>query len=302
MQQQLYTIGCARQSQHTLLAMLQRHHINCVVDVRKDTAETDAMPDSDALKRFLNDNHIYYLPFGKEFWEPDTKHVALHKKEIFEAATQTECFQRGVARLRNGMEKGFTIALLGAAAHPADCHRFTLVSRYFFLQGMRILHIMPSGNVRSHAELEKSLPANQRADFLKTSSTRARAEHNDLGAWGENLAAAYLQEHGFTIVERNWRYSHREIDIIALNPTTQVLSFVEVKTRRSAQFGNPELAVDRKKMWLLVVAANHYVRSRSLNNPIQFDVISITGTPDAGHTLRYIPDAIPLSVRTIRRR
>ena len=55
------------------------------------------------------------------------------------------------------------------------------------------------------------------------------ASHNELGKWGEDIAADYLQRQGYTIIERNWKSGHRDLDIIALDGQTLVIA--EVKTR-----------------------------------------------------------------------
>lgn len=101
------------------------------------------------------------------------------------------------------------------------------------------------------------------------------ASHNELGRWGEELAAEYLQRKGYTIVERNWKSGHRDIDLIALDGKTLV--FVEVKTRRNCLFGSPEEAIDYRKLKNLQLAVNHYVKSHNIHSQIRFDIISIVG-------------------------
>ena len=59
------------------------------------------------------------------------------------------------------------------------------------------------------------------------------AAHNELGKWGEEMAAEYLQQKGYRIIERDWRSGARDIDIIAQAPDPSTLVFVEVKTRKS---------------------------------------------------------------------
>jgi putative endonuclease len=98
--------------------------------------------------------------------------------------------------------------------------------------------------------------------------------HHDTGKKGETMAAGYLQQHGYTVQHCNWRYSHYEIDIIAIK--NGVLHFIEVKTRRSLQFGHPEESVSRKKMLALMNGAREYQRQYPGFARIQFDVLSIT--------------------------
>lgn len=103
------------------------------------------------------------------------------------------------------------------------------------------------------------------------------AAHNELGAWGEELATHYLEQKGYTIIEHDWKSGHRDIDIIALYHDTLV--FVEVKTRRNNVFGEPEDAINYMKLRHLRAAINHYVKSNHINLDIRFDIISVIGTP-----------------------
>ena len=103
------------------------------------------------------------------------------------------------------------------------------------------------------------------------------AQHNDTGHAGEKLAASWLADKGFTIREVNWRYSHLEVDIIAVKGDT--LHFIEVKTRSSTLFGNPEESITRKKMQNLKDAAERYQMIHKGWKWIQFDVLAILYKP-----------------------
>ncbi|NDW18336.1 YraN family protein [Dysgonomonas sp. 216] len=99
------------------------------------------------------------------------------------------------------------------------------------------------------------------------------ANHNNLGYQGENAAVIYLQNKGFTILKRNWRHRRIEIDIIATDQLS--LIFIEVKTRKSARWGNPEDAVTDIKIRRMVDAADFYANEYNIDMPIRFDIISI---------------------------
>ena len=111
------------------------------------------------------------------------------------------------------------------------------------------------------------------------------AAHNELGAWGEEIAADYLQRQGYQILERDWKSGHRDLDLIAMDNDTLV--FVEVKTRRNRICTDPEMAVDYQKIRNLQQAANHYVKYKHTDNDIRFDLITVVGmigeTPDIEH-------------------
>ncbi|MEZ4857513.1 MAG: YraN family protein [Flavobacteriaceae bacterium] len=100
------------------------------------------------------------------------------------------------------------------------------------------------------------------------------AYHNELGKLGEELAAAYLLREGYAILERNFVFDKAEIDIIA-QKEEGVIVVVEVKTRNSAAFGNPQEFVSKSKIKLLVKAADEYVVSRKLNVEVRFDIIAV---------------------------
>ncbi|MGD0709977.1 MAG: YraN family protein [Bacteroidales bacterium] len=99
------------------------------------------------------------------------------------------------------------------------------------------------------------------------------AEHNELGKKGEELAQKYLVKKGYTVLATNWRYSKDEIDIIAR--TDNCLVVVEVKTRFSNAFGDPEEFVSNKKQSFLIRAANAYVEKNSITDEVRFDIISV---------------------------
>ncbi len=101
------------------------------------------------------------------------------------------------------------------------------------------------------------------------------SQHNELGKKGEDLAASFLSEKGWNILERNWRFRRNEIDIIAFDGSTLV--FTEVKSRKNNLFGEPEEAVTLAKIKRLVLAADHYIRQKRLSCEARFDVISVIG-------------------------
>jgi len=109
------------------------------------------------------------------------------------------------------------------------------------------------------------------------------SEHSLMGIWGEEVAVDYLRESGYLLLERNWHSGHRDIDIIAQKDDTVV--FVEVKTRRNAEFATPEQAVDWQKRRNLRYAINHYVKYRKIDNPIRFDIITVVGTLGSSHPM-----------------
>jgi putative endonuclease len=99
------------------------------------------------------------------------------------------------------------------------------------------------------------------------------AEHNDFGNMGEQLAQEYLEQKDYKILETNWRSGHNEVDIIAIK--SDILVFVEVKTRRTVIWGEPQLFVTKEKQRSYIALANKYVRMNNRNEEVRFDIIAI---------------------------
>jgi putative endonuclease len=112
--------------------------------------------------------------------------------------------------------------------------------------------------------------------------------NKELGQKGEDLAAAHLEGKGYRILERNWRWGREEIDIIARDGNFLVI--VEVKTRSTDVFAEPETAVNRQKQRILVRAANAYVNYKRQRGEVRFDIISVVIRPE-GEDLHHITDA-----------
>lgn len=115
------------------------------------------------------------------------------------------------------------------------------------------------------------------------------AAHNDLGRWGEERVAQYLERKGYRIVERDWRIGHRDLDIVAVDDDTLVV--VEVKTRRNDYFMEPELAVNRSKIRSLTIAANAFVKMHRIGLPLRFDIVTVLGTCDDDCQINHIAGA-----------
>ncbi len=93
-----------------------------------------------------------------------------------------------------------------------------------------------------------------------------------LGRWGETLAADYLAQKGYTILDRNLRTHYGEIDIVAQQGSALV--FVEVKTRSTTAFGPPEAAITTRKREHLIASAQAYVQ-KCPNPKIEWRIVVI---------------------------
>ncbi len=100
------------------------------------------------------------------------------------------------------------------------------------------------------------------------------AQHNIQGKNGEELAASFLLSKGYSILERNWRYSKNEVDMIAKK--NNLLIFVEVKTRKSEFFGLPESFVSATQKRNLARLSEQYCISKQIKDAeIRYDIIAV---------------------------
>ena len=99
------------------------------------------------------------------------------------------------------------------------------------------------------------------------------ANHNELGKKGEDLAVDFLLKNGYRILERNYIFQKAEVDIIARKENA--LAIVEVKTRSTNAFGNPQDFLKPKQIQRIVKAVDHYVISNKLDVEVRFDIIAI---------------------------
>jgi len=99
------------------------------------------------------------------------------------------------------------------------------------------------------------------------------AQHNELGKKGEQLAVGFLLKNNYEIIERNYRFDKAEVDIIAKIKDT--LAIIEVKTRSSTEYGNPQDFVKPKQIQRLVKAVDEYVNVNDLDVEVRFDIIAI---------------------------
>jgi putative endonuclease len=123
-----------------------------------------------------------------------------------------------------------------------------------------------------------------------------------LGKWGESLAADYLLNLGYVVLERNVRTPYGEIDLIARlveestfpAETVQVTVFVEVKTRSTQTFGLPEESVTARKRQHMIAAAQSYLQDHpDLGEIWRIDVIAIQQLqPDKPPTIHHFENAV----------
>ncbi|MFT4073344.1 MAG: YraN family protein [Dysgonamonadaceae bacterium] len=97
------------------------------------------------------------------------------------------------------------------------------------------------------------------------------AQHNELGKMGEEAARLFLVRKNYKILYRNWRFEKYEVDIVAED--VDELVFIEVKTRTSAEWGNPQDAIGKQRVKRLVEAAHYFLQMQDCDKSVRFDII-----------------------------
>jgi len=99
------------------------------------------------------------------------------------------------------------------------------------------------------------------------------ATHNELGKKGEDLAVDFLLKNNYNILARNYIYQKAEVDILAQKGET--LAVVEVKTRTSSNFGDPQQFLKPKQIQRIIKAVDEFINTNNMNVEVRFDIIAI---------------------------
>lgn len=115
------------------------------------------------------------------------------------------------------------------------------------------------------------------------------ADHNDFGKIAEDLAVDFLVRNQYKILARNFRYLKAEVDIIAEFDNQIII--VEVKARNTDTFLEPQEAVNKKKIRLLISAASYYLEENNIEKEVRFDIISVLPNKQKTLEIHHITDA-----------
>lgn len=156
----IYTVGHSNHSIDFFLDLLNSFSINCLIDVRSLAASSyNPQFNKEPLSNFLKGNKITYLHFAEEFGARHTEPDLLDEdgKVNFDFVRKSWHFKNGVDRLWQGIDKGFTIALMCSEGEPFDCHRFSMVSVALQKDGFDVMHILKDRSIKTNAQLEAEL-------------------------------------------------------------------------------------------------------------------------------------------------
>lgn len=280
----IYTYGNVWIRAVELIRLMKSYNINCVVDCRPvSLLSIGQNTPMEELKLLLKCNQIVYMPLGEHF---GSFPLAMRNKRgglVYKKVVETESFLQGVERIQHGVSKGYHICIVDNERDTYKSNRFTLIGK--FLKGQyNIMHINSYGSCWSQEQVEQKLAD----DAMKRKERTTEAKK--LGETGEELTALYLVRNGYQILDRNWNL-HRgcELDIVALKDNR--LHFIEVKTRTSDRYGEPQTAIDRRKMHHIAKGIQAYRHRQSMFDvEYQIDSVAILYRADNDYDLKHYLD------------
>ena len=280
----LYTYGNTHIDVAELIPLLHQYGINCVVDCRpENNLRIRQDTPSDELSVTLRQQHIAYLPFYQHFGAFSADTLYSSGEPIYRKVVKTEKFLKGIERLNNGIQKGYTICIIDNQADTEKSVRYTILGEYL-KEAYNIIHLLPNGHYMTQSEVAQHIEEKENRQRHRNSTSQ------EMGKTGELLAANYLTQNGYRILDTNWNlHKGCELDIVAMKDFR--IHFIEVKTRATNKFGEPEMAINHKKLVNISKAIYAYLHEHKLYNiEYQIDSIAIIYHNENDYTLNHFLD------------
>ena len=156
----IYTLGHSNYTIEKLMDMLKKYDINCVVDIRGTPySKYNVQFDKEIIRYTLTKAGFIYIYMAKEFAAKRINKESYNEEGYsdFELVVNEKDFLDGIERLKNGCNKGYRIALLGAMQEPIRCHRSILVGRALIKYGFNVKHILDDYSIASQDDIEDML-------------------------------------------------------------------------------------------------------------------------------------------------
>lgn len=156
----IYTIGHSNYPVEKLIDMLRHYNINCVIDIRGiPYSKYNIQFDKETIRYTLTKEGFIYLFMATEFADKrDTKVSYIEEGYAdFEKVIEEADFIRGIERLKDGCNKGYRIALLGAMQDPIRCHRSILLGKSLSEEGFNVMHIIDDYSTKDQDYIEERI-------------------------------------------------------------------------------------------------------------------------------------------------
>jgi len=157
---EIFTMGHSNYTVEKLIHMLRHYNIDCVVDIRGTPySKYNIQFDKEIIRQNLTKEGFIYIYMAKELAAKRENKISYYDEGYsdFEKVVYEEDFIKGIERLKDGCEKGYRIALLGAMQDPIRCHRSILVGRALRDNGFTVRHILDNYSLASQEDMERNL-------------------------------------------------------------------------------------------------------------------------------------------------
>lgn len=157
---EIFTIGHSNYSMERLIDMLKHFNIDCVVDIRGTPySKYNVQFDKEAIRYSLKKAGFLYIYMGEELAAKRKTKESYNKEGYadFKKIINEDSFKTGIERLKNGLKKGYKIALLGAMQDPIRCHRAILLGKFLEENGIKVNHILDDYSIASQKDIENNL-------------------------------------------------------------------------------------------------------------------------------------------------
>ena len=157
---EIFTIGHSNYSMERLIDMLKHFNIDCVVDIRGTPySKYNVQFDKEAIRYSLKKAGFLYIYMGEELAAKRKTKESYNKEGYadFKKIINEDSFKTGIERLKNGLKKGYKIALLGAMQDPIRCHRAILLGKFLEEIGIKVNHILDDYSIASQKDIENNL-------------------------------------------------------------------------------------------------------------------------------------------------
>jgi putative endonuclease len=277
----IYAYGNFEIRAEDLILLLQQYHINCVVDCRPlSNMRIGWNTPKSELIQALAEYNIVYIPFYNHFglFPPETRNT--HGTILYKRAVATTQFQQGIERIKQGVNKGYTICIIDEVRDFYKSRLYNIIAQRL-KEEYNIIYLLSNGYHFTQEQIEKKKEEKAQRRQYKN------AEKQALGRNGEEIAALYLIRNGYQILDHNWNLHHGcELDIVAYKEGK--LHFIEVKTRSSDRYGPPQNAINETKLRHIIHAIQEYRYRRNFNDyDYQIDSIAILYRADNDYDLNH---------------
>ena len=197
---EIYTIGHSNYTVERLIDMLKHYNINCVVDIRGTPySKYNIQFDKETIRYTLSRAGFIYIYMAKELAAKRINKQSYNEEGYsdFEKVIKENEFIEGIERLKNGCNKGYKIALLGAMQEPIRCHRSILVGRALRENGFNVKHILDDYSIASQEDIEQML-------LDKYFSNRNQMTIDDL--IGNSLTRKEMIQEGYRLANKEIGY------------------------------------------------------------------------------------------------